>query len=172
MVTGLILAGGKSSRFLQGDKALFWDKQFSKTWVEKTYETLSALTDRVFISVNAKNMDKIAALLPSAALLTDEAPYIACGPLSALYAARAYADDLLLLPVDNPEITSASIHQLFAHQNCYARNTFTIAHVHFQPQQLENYLSAGNRRVRDFFCLISAVPIDLTADELVDHNES
>jgi molybdopterin-guanine dinucleotide biosynthesis protein A len=168
MTIGLILAGGTSIRFEQGDKALYQD--FS----ERCFARLSALADEVFVSASASNLTELQKRLPRAQFLLDEAPYVSQGPLSALYAlALKFSEkiDVLILPVDNPEISVPSLQLLLSAQNSYADDHYTIAHLNFSAQEIGTFLETGQRRMRAFLELLKAQPILLPENELIDHNK-
>ena len=168
MTIALLLAGGNSSRFKFGDKATY------QNFPERCFETLSALTETVFVSAKLSNLTELQNRLPQGIFLLDQAPYLNQGPLSALYAlVDKHSDkswDLLILSVDNPEISVASLKLLLAQPNAYVENYFTIAHLTSQTAQLQDYLASGNRRILGFLQLLKAVPISISETELIDHN--
>lgn len=152
-------------RFLSGDKALFAD------WLETAYNKLSELTDEVWVSVSASNREAIKKRLPEANILSDEAPYVGEGPLSAFYALSVKFDgrlDVLSLPVDSPEIVLSDLTDLLTTPNVFVRENFLIAHVTFSSDELSDFLASGERRVKKFFSGLGAEIVDV---EVVNHNE-
>ncbi len=93
-VTGIILAGGKSSRF-GSDKALakFQDKQL----IEYAVEVISPLTDHILISANSTDYDFLN--IPVVADIYPEA-----GPLGGLHAAlsSSKSEVNLVITTDTP----------------------------------------------------------------------
>lgn len=176
MTIGIILAGGKSRRFKQ-DKALFYDPQFHKTWVELATEKLRPLTTELFISVNKTNAEAIHKLLidQPVHLAIDTLPSV--GPLGGLLtvAQQVDATDFLVLAVDYPELTSESLQKLLATPDCYAVDAennphFTIAHLNFEAQKLADYLATGNRRLKFFYQQLGLQTLTLPMDQLKNHN--
>lgn len=172
MTTGLILAGGKSSRFLTGDKALYFDIQYHKTWLAVIVEKLQQLPlDHILISVSADNKEKIAMLFPNIQLIEDPPDFQQQGPLAGILSAAKIDNELLITSVDYPEISVSSYQKILSADNAYARDTFTLSHLNFSTDRLEAFLAAGNRRVKDFLAEIAAQPVNLPATELINHNE-
>ncbi len=167
MTIGLLLAGGNSSRFEYGDKALY------QNFAERCFKTLSDLTAPVYISAKLSNLTALQTRFPQAELLLDEPPYVAEGPLSALYALSTRVNspiDVLILSVDNPEVAAKSLQQLLDKPNRYADHYFTIAHLTFEAADLTTFLATGQRRIKKFLNFLDAQAIALPADELIDHN--
>ena len=165
MTIGLLLAGGTSSRFIYGDKALYAD------FAERTYATLTNLCEEIYISCNSSNIDELQGRLPKAKFLLDQEPYVNQGPLSAFYALPFKHCDVLTLSVDNPELTAASLGQLLDFENAYAENYFTLSHLTFEKSSLIEHLENGNRRLKPFLKNLNAVAIAFSEKELIDHNE-
>lgn len=168
MTTGLLLAGGKSSRFIYGDKALY------KDFPERCFSTLSDLTDEVFVSAKSSNLAELQKRLTTENFLLDAEPYVNQGPLSALYALaneRKTITNVLLLSVDNPEISVESLKKLLEFPNAYVENYFTIAHLTFEPSDLTDYLQSGQRRMKGFLDFLNAKAVEIPENELVDHNK-
>ena len=168
MIIGLLLAGGTSSRFQYGDKALYQD------FPERCFETLSALVDKVFVSAKPSNLSELQKRLSKASFVLDQAPYINEGPLSALYALSSRCNetcDVLILSVDNPEVSAKSLQLLLAEPKAYVDDYYTIAHLSFEPAELASFLASGQRRMRSFLRLLKAQPISFPAEELIDHNK-
>ena len=176
---GLILAGGKSTRFTNGDKVLFFDQQYNKTWLELAVEKMEQVASTVYISANPENYKKIEVLLPNYAtkIVLDTPEFAGQGPLSGLYAlsTKRPNESLLVISVDYPELSLTALQALAERSNSYAVDTegnahFTIGHFYFSTKELHDYLLAGNLRVGSFLKQISANPFLLPSDQLINHN--
>lgn len=165
MRVGLLLAGGTSSRFIYGDKAVYGD------FAERTFACLAELCERVYVSCTPENQASLQERLPEGIFLLDRAPYISQGPLSGLYALPFEQVDVLTLSVDNPELSSESLGQLLNFPNAYAEDNFTLSHLTFDKRELTAYLEQGKRRLKAFLEALGAVAIKLPENELIDHNE-
>ncbi|GBG96729.1 NTP transferase domain-containing protein [Lactococcus termiticola] len=177
MTIGILLAGGKSSRFKQGDKALFFDERLGQSWLEIAFDKLKQVSDEVFISASATNYEKIKQDLAGGHIQLDHSDFSGEGPLSALYSVAKHfpqgqAQDYLILSVDNPEISINSLRSLMRQPNQYAENHFTIAYLRFSADDIESYLQTGQRRVIGFLNQLAASAIQLPDEELVNHNEA
>jgi len=177
MTIGILLAGGKSSRFQQGDKALYFDDRLGKSWLELAYAKLDQLCEAVYISASPTNHEKIKQAMPGGQVQLDHSNYFGEGPLAALYSiAQNFPEeqrqDYLILSVDNPEVSVESLEKLMNKPNQYARDNFTIAHLSFSAEEIENYLASGQRRVLGFLDVLGASPLGLPDDELVNHNQA
>ncbi|AYG01551.1 NTP transferase domain-containing protein [Lactococcus allomyrinae] len=173
MTIGIILAGGKSSRFKNGDKALFLDKNSNQTWTEIAYMKLSALTEKTYIVASHSNLPQIKKQLPSAHIITDHPLFTGEGPLAGLYTVSSIVTDThdyLILAVDYPEISVQSLTELLSVKNTYIKNNFTIAHLTFSHTQIQDFLENKNRRMQDFLTSIQATSITLPEIELTNHN--
>ncbi|MGM0212693.1 molybdenum cofactor guanylyltransferase [Enterococcus sp. AZ109] len=177
---GLVLAGGKSSRFEKGDKALYFDPYYQKTWVEIAVSTLLEVTSEVYVSVNTQNIDPLRQILSNqpVSLIMDHPELTNQGPLSGLYTICSMRPEasILVSSVDYPELTATSLRTLAANPNCYAidgqgNSHFTIGHFSFELSILEDYLATGQRNVRSFLELLSAVPVVLPDEQLINHNQ-
>ena len=105
--TGIILAGGKSSR-MGKDKALL--KYEGKSFLEHCATTLSSVCDEVLISANHS--------YPDIGLKVVYDIYDNKGPIGGIYAAMQCAkyDTILCLSVDAPLVTSEFLQWMLAHQ--------------------------------------------------------
>lgn len=105
--TGIILAGGKSSR-MGKDKALLMHE--GKSFLEHCAATLSSVCDEVLISTNHD--------YPDIGLKMVYDIYENKGPIGGIYAGmqRAKYDNILCLSVDTPLVTSNFLKWMLAHQ--------------------------------------------------------
>lgn len=179
MTIGIILAGGQSSRFEYGDKALFFDQKIEKYWLELAYEKLSALTEQTYIIANSSNFNKIKTILPDAPVLQDHPNFSGEGPLAGLFtvsnlltepSVSVQAFDYLILSVDAPELSTKSLAKLLSVRNQYVKDNFTIAHLYFSHSQIQTFLQNHQRRMKDFLSLLNATPLVLPESELINHN--
>ena len=175
MTIGILLAGGKSSRFEHGDKAFFIDPNTQKSWLELTHEKLMPLTEKTYILASPSNYFEVKKQFPQAFVLTDHLDFAGEGPLSGLYTVSklltksSVKTDYLILAVDYPELTEEHLLQLLQKENCYVTHHFTLAHLRFNHKQIQTFLAADQRRFKDFLSLLNAQPIHLNSD-LVNHN--
>lgn len=108
MVTGCILAGGKSSR-MGREKALL--PIGSHTLIEFVIQRLRPFVERVVVIGNAHNAPQLYTL-PVEAVLTDLKPD--CGPLMGIYTGLMHTETALnlLVPCDMPWVEGRLIEQL------------------------------------------------------------
>jgi len=110
-VTGVILAGGKSSR-MGTDKSFVTYK--GKKLIQYAIETLTPICDEVLISSNNNKYSEFG-------LPVIEDVYKDKGPLAGLHAACKFASNerILVLPCDNPEVTIAVFQKLIEYSSLY-----------------------------------------------------
>ncbi|MBM5596282.1 molybdenum cofactor guanylyltransferase [Listeria seeligeri] len=155
---GIVLAGGKSSRFGE-PKAFFRDKASGKTWVELTVSKLTPFCERVFISANQANYGQLTKLFQadsSIQVVPDNSAYVNHGPLGGIYAvmiaAKHYEQaNFLILPTDMPYLTSREILQLLTHPNSFAKtnqaNHYLVANIPYALAPLTELLQNDEHRV-------------------------
>ena len=109
MVTGFILAGGKSSR-MGRDKALL--PVGSYTLIEQVYQRLRPFVARVIVIGNAHNLLRLRATLSADAILMDAQP--GYGPLMGIYTGLMHTDTLfnVFVPCDMPWVERRLIDRL------------------------------------------------------------
>ncbi|EAE8347240.1 molybdenum cofactor guanylyltransferase [Listeria monocytogenes] len=156
---GIVLAGGRSSRF-QEPKAFFRDEATGKTWVELTVSKLLPLCNMVFVSANHENYSKLVALFDAKStiqIIPDQTAFSEFGPLGGIYAvmieAAAYQKaNFLVLPVDMPFLTSKEIGRLAEYPNHFAKteqtNHYLVANIPYSQETLHNLLQDEQHRVR------------------------
>lgn len=105
-ITGVILAGGKSSRFGKNNKALA--KWRGKSFVERIHRVLNSLFPEVLLVTNTPEEYTFLPL----AVYCDEIPQQ--GPLGGIYTAlkQARSDRVLVVACDMPLISPELIHRL------------------------------------------------------------
>ncbi|EFR97388.1 molybdopterin-guanine dinucleotide biosynthesis protein A [Listeria ivanovii FSL F6-596] len=155
---GIILAGGKSSRFGE-PKAFFRDKASGKTWIEMTVNKLVPYCVQIFISANEANYKELTILFRDAAtiqVVPDDPTYLDYGPLGGIYAAMLAAKqykqaNFLVLPTDMPDLTGRELVQLAAHPNCFAKtkqaNHYLVANIPYAILPLTKLLQNKEHRV-------------------------
>ncbi|PZG40254.1 molybdenum cofactor guanylyltransferase [Listeria ivanovii] len=155
---GIILAGGKSSRFGE-PKAFFRDKASGKTWIEMTVNKLAPYCVQIFISANKANYQELTILFRDEAtiqIVPDDPAYLDYGPLGGIYAvmlaAKQYDQaNFIVLPTDMPYLTSHEITQLAAYRNSFAKtnqaNHYLVANIPYALFQLTKLLQNEEHRV-------------------------
>lgn len=178
MSIGIILAGGKSSRFKQ-DKAAFFDPYLKRYWMDLAVSRIIGLTDRFYIVTNPHNQTFLKEKFPAYQkfMVNDLATIAGNGPLSALYTVASMHPNrqFLITAIDYPFLTSASMQALQRRNNVYAIDEkghahYTIAHLELDPTLLNNCLDEGNYRLRDFLEKKQAIPLQLPEQELQNYN--
>ncbi|EAH3432014.1 molybdenum cofactor guanylyltransferase, partial [Listeria monocytogenes] len=167
---GIVLAGGRSSRFGE-PKAFFQDEATGKTWVELTVSKLLPLCDMVFVSANHENHSKLVALFdaePSIEIIPDQTAFSEFGPLGGIYAvmveAAAYQKaNFLVLPVDMPFLTPKEIGQLADYPNHFAKteqaNHYLVANIPYSRETLHKLLQDEQHRVRTLLEKLDTKPL-------------
>lgn len=110
-ITGVVMAGGKSSR-MGSDKGLV---EFDgKPLVQYAIDSLKSVCDNVLISTRNPAYSQFG--LP---LIADEIPD--CGPIGGIYSAlkASTTDQILVLACDMPFVTSETLLKLLAQNNCF-----------------------------------------------------
>lgn len=155
---GIVLAGGKSSRFGE-PKAFFRDKASGKTWVELTVSKLAPFCERIFISASQSNYEQLTKLFQdnsSIHIVSDNPAYLDYGPLGGIYAvmiaAKHYEQaNFLILPTDMPYLTRREILQLLIHPNSFAKtnqaNHYLVANIPYALAPLTELLQNDEHQV-------------------------
>ena len=110
-VTGLILAGGQSSR-MGRDKALL--PIGSRTLIELVAQRLRLFVERVVVIGHAHNIQRLRDILPADAVLMDAQP--GCGPLMGIYTGLLHTETPLnvCVPCDMPWIEWRLVERLLS----------------------------------------------------------
>ncbi|MFZ2727577.1 MAG: molybdenum cofactor guanylyltransferase MobA [Methylococcaceae bacterium] len=168
-VCGVVLAGGRAKRMAYQDKGLILYQNVPL--VSYAISALSPVVDKVFINAN-RNIDSYAQLgLP----VVSDANDCFEGPLAGVLAAMRYAQAelWLVLPCDSPLVTVAHVRTLL---NAATADTIEVAIAHdggqLQPvfmaikssvqKHLQDYLSAGGRKLTDFLIQLHYVTVDFS----------
>jgi molybdopterin-guanine dinucleotide biosynthesis protein A len=109
--TGIILAGGQSSRMGREKGLIRWH---GKTLVENAVDVLSPLCDRILISANKNHYDFL-----GYQVVNDLFP--ACGPMGGIFSALSASDtmDNLVIPTDTPFVTTEMYRYLILQLGTY-----------------------------------------------------
>lgn len=153
-VSGVVLAGGRSSRMGQLDKGLMPFQ--NHPLVSYAIQALLPLTDEVFISANRNQNQYRQFGYP---IIADNNKNFD-GPLAGILAAMQVAKNavLLVLPCDTPLITSTHVQRLLsalnenldivvAHDGQYWQPTIMAIKTSLQTE-LEDYLQGGARKLQ------------------------
>lgn len=167
---GIVLAGGRSSRFGE-PKAFFQDEATGKTWVELTVSKLMPLCEMVFVSANHENYSKLVTIFdaePAIQIVPDQAVFSDFGPLGGIYAVMKAAANyqkanFLVLPVDMPFLTSKEIGQLADYPNHFAKteqaNHYLVANIPYSRETLHKLLQDEQHRVRALLEKLDTKPL-------------
>lgn len=167
---GIVLAGGRSSRFGE-PKAFFQDEATGKTWVELTVSKLMPLCEMVFVSANHENYSKLVTLFdaePAIQIVPDQAAFSDFGPLGGIYAVMKAAANyqkanFLVLPVDMPFLTPKEIGQLADYPNHFAKteqaNHYLVANIPYSRETLHKLLQDEQHRVRALLEKLDTKPL-------------
>ncbi|EGK1783149.1 molybdenum cofactor guanylyltransferase [Listeria monocytogenes] len=167
---GIVLAGGRSSRFGE-PKAFFQDEATGKTWVELTVSKLMPLCEMVFVSANHENYSKLVTLFdaePAIQIVPDQAVFSDFGPLGGIYAVMKAAANyqkanFLVLPVDMPFLTPKEIGQLADYPNHFAKteqaNHYLVANIPYSRETLHKLLQDEQHRVRALLEKLDTKPL-------------
>lgn len=168
---GIILAGGRSSRFGE-PKALFQDEATGKTWVELTASKLMPHCERIFISANREiylKLVKIFRAETAIQIIPDQEEFTDFGPLGGLYAvmvqSQAYQKaHFLVLPVDMPFLTLEEIGRLADYPNHFAKTKqaehYLVANIPYSREILHELLQNGQHRVRALLEKLDTQPLE------------
>jgi len=109
--TGIILAGGQSSRMGKEKGLIQWK---GKTLIEHAIATLSPLCEHIFISANNDHFDSF-----GYPVVEDLFPD--CGPMGGIYAALTKSGTLnnIVIPSDTPFVTPALYRYLISHTGSF-----------------------------------------------------
>ncbi|EGA6436792.1 molybdenum cofactor guanylyltransferase [Listeria monocytogenes] len=167
---GIVLAGGRSSRFGE-PKAFFQDEATGKTWVELTVSKLMPLCEMVFVSANHENYSRLVTIFdaePAIQIVPDQAVFSDFGPLGGIYAVMKAAANyqkanFLVLPVDMPFLTSKEIGQLADYPNHFAKteqaNHYLVANIPYSRETLHKLLQDEQHRVRALLEKLDTKPL-------------
>ncbi|ECB9810573.1 molybdenum cofactor guanylyltransferase [Listeria monocytogenes] len=167
---GIVLAGGRSSRFGE-PKAFFQDEATGKTWVELTVSKLMPLCEMVFVSANHENYSKLVTIFdaePAIQIVPDQAVFSDFGPLGGIYAVMKAAANyqkanFLVLPVDMPFLTPKEIGQLADYPNHFAKteqaNHYLVANIPYSRETLHKLLQDEQHRVRALLEKLDTKPL-------------
>ena len=173
-VTGVVLAGGKSTRMGQ-DKALLMLN--GKSFILHIAEALQTLFEEVIVSANTRDYDFLG--LP---VVKDV--YKICGPLGGIHAALGSVKTpyIFIAPCDTPLLVPAMVEMLLTEAK---PDVITLASTvdRLQPlvgvypvschSGLDEFLASGQRKVKDFLAAIPYRPVglDAWAERLLNINE-
>ncbi|HRY32379.1 MAG TPA: molybdenum cofactor guanylyltransferase [Bacteroidales bacterium] len=152
-VTGIILSGGKSSRFRQ-DKGLF--RLMGKSLAERAAETLRPLCSHILVSTGnpayqALGFQTVSDLVP------------ACGPMMGIYSCLKQSHHMhhLVLSVDTPLVGTAFLAYLLSCSSDAQIVAAGFANEHYEPligyyhrdviPAMEKQFSKGNYKLPDLF---------------------
>jgi len=109
--TGIILAGGQSSRMGKEKGLIQWK---GKTLIEHAIATLSPLCEHIFISANNDHFNSF-----GYPVVEDLFPD--CGPMGGIYAALTKSGTLnnIVIPSDTPFVTPALYRYLISHAGSF-----------------------------------------------------
>lgn len=158
MTDGLILAGGKSTRY-QSDKALAHFNTRVLTNVEYTAEKLLPFVDQCFVSTNKNNNHAIKRLFYDVnrlQVIQDQEPLLDRGPISALWSYFQYTGkkqaDLMVLATDYKNINHTVL-KLISDKNAYIQCgdecLYTFCHIKISKRDFQNQLRNHHFRWQD-----------------------
>ena len=132
-VTGIILAGGLSSRMGNDKGVIQLDEQ---KMVEKVISILSPIVDRIIVSANNSNYEQF-----KFPVIKDK--YGRIGPLGGMISCleESTTDDNLILSCDTPRINTSSLNSLLKFSNEF-EVVVPYHHGHFEP--LAAYYNKGS----------------------------
>jgi molybdopterin-guanine dinucleotide biosynthesis protein A len=109
--TGIILAGGQSSRMGKEKGLIQWK---GKTLIENAIAILSPLCEHIFISANNDHFDSFG--YPVVGDLFPD-----CGPMGGIFSALTKSETLnnIVIPSDTPFVTPALYRYLISHQGSF-----------------------------------------------------
>ena len=109
--TGIILAGGQSSRMGKEKGLIRWK---GKTLIEHAIAILSPLCENMIISANQDHYDSF-----GYPVVRDLIP--GCGPMGGIFSALSKSETLnnLVIPTDTPFVTTAIYRHLISHSGTY-----------------------------------------------------
>ena len=157
--TGVILAGGKSTRMGGEDKGLI--AIFDKPLIAYVIQALAPQVETILISAN-QNKSQYNSYGPD---VIEDATGEFCGPLSGMLSAMQHAktEYILTTPCDSPLLPMDYAQRMYAAlDNNEMNNTICVAHDgdRIQPvfsliscklaSSLEEYITAGHRKAADW----------------------
>ena len=168
-VTGVVLAGGRSTRMGGQDKGLVEFR--GKTLIEHVIEAFAPQVDELLINAN-RNTDRYE--LYGYTVITDTLPDYP-GPLAGMMSGLTYAahEYVVFVPCDVPLLPTDLVMQLLQGVQASGKRV-AVAHdgKRLQPlhalvhrdcrESLETYLASGARKVEDWMQQQSAVQIDFS----------
>jgi molybdenum cofactor guanylyltransferase len=162
-VTGIILAGGKSSRMRQ-DKGLL--ELSGKKLIQLAIEKLDSICDRVVISSNSEDYHSF-----HKEVIPDEIQEI--GPMGGIYSclARSTTEFNLVLSVDMPFVNIGLLTYLLDHCNGYYAAIPWSGDVHYEPlcasyhisilPKIKEFIEKKNYKLPDLFSQIEINQLDI-----------
>lgn len=163
-ITGVILAGGRSTRMGGKDKGLV--QVGDKTLYQHVLSRLIPQVGQVIISANRNQQSYRQSGLPVVGDLTADYP----GPLGGILAGLTYARTpwIVCAPCDVPDYPLNLVEQLWQHKGnalaAYANDgerdhpTFALLHTSL-VDRLSHYLGQGERKLMLFMAAIGAQPV-------------
>lgn len=174
-ITGVVLAGGKSTRMGQ-DKALLMLN--GKPFIQHIAEALRTVFEEVIVSANTTEHDFLG-------LSVVKDVYENCGPLGGIHAALGSVKTpyVFTVPCDTPLLVPAMVETLLAEA---MPDLITIASTadRFQPlvgvypkgcrSAMSDFLVSGQRKVKDFLdtATYRTVRLEAWAERLQNINEA
>ena len=171
--SGLIMAGGRSTRF-GSPKALHVID--GKSMIERVYDAVSAVASPVLISVAKSTQQYDLPLRHVPDLYKDH------GPLAGLHAGLSAVDSawVVVVAVDLPFITPTSLNLLIDHCSDDADAVIAMGIDRDQPlcgcyraslvEHIEEHLLSKQRSVRAFLRTVRVTHVDLPEAELYNAN--
>lgn len=152
MTDGLILAGGKSTRF-KSDKALAHFNDIVIPNVKYTADLTTAYVDKTFISTNKNNYQSVNSLFNDEThVIQDIEPLIDCGPMSALWSyfetTHKSTADLLVIATDYiiDETAVKFLSENVGYIKIKRVPYYTCCHVKLKIELLKKYIGQKNYR--------------------------
>ncbi|MBI4811512.1 MAG: molybdenum cofactor guanylyltransferase [Ignavibacteriales bacterium] len=173
-ITGVILAGGRSSRMGQ-DKALLMYKD--KPFIQHITETLKQVFEKVIIISDDTEAYKFLNIP------IYEDIYKNCGPLSGIHSTfiNSTTENIFITSCDVPFINSVAVQYILDHHSQGDATVFSIDQ-HIQPlfgvynrscfMKLENHLEQKQYSVLQFFNNIPTNVIQLKSSLAIDFSEN
>ncbi|WP_058306839.1 molybdenum cofactor guanylyltransferase [Gracilibacillus massiliensis] len=113
-ITGILLTGGKSSRF-KSDKA--FAKYDNESFYQKSLQLIESITDRVYLVKRLEQQITVESAKIS--VITDIEQFMGAGPLAGIYSAmeKGSSEWFLVLPVDTPLMNEAILSRIIKCSN-------------------------------------------------------
>lgn len=174
-ITGVILAGGQSTRMNGNDKGLV--RVAGKALYQHVLSRLAPQVAQIFISANRHLQGYQESGLPIITDLSADFP----GPLAGMLAGLTHAQTewIVFAPCDVPDFPLNLVEQLWLHKGdalaAYASDgerthpTFALLHKSVVPD-LTDYLASGQRKLMLFMAAITAQPVLFNGQQEAFHN--